>query len=133
MSTTVEARLALVILAVHDVSRAARFYEDAFGWTTEVDVPVYREFALPGGMRLGLYLRDAFVKNTGARPVSLRAPEHTLATELYLMVGDLDAAVARLTALGARCLSPTAPRPWGDTAAYFEDPEGNVVVVARAT
>ena len=37
----------------------------------------------------------------------------------------------RLTARGARCLSPLAPRPWGDEAAYFEDPDGNVVVVAR--
>lgn len=130
---TTQARLALVILAVHDVSRAARFYEDAFGWRTEVDVPVYREYALPAGMRLGLYRRDAFMKNIGERPVSLRAPEHTLATELYLLVDDLDAAATRLTELGARCLSPIAPRPWGDTAAYFEDPEGNVVVVARPT
>ncbi len=65
------ARLSLVILAVHDVARMARFYEEAFGWPIAVDVPVYREYALPEGMRLGLYLREGFEKNT-ALPVSLR-------------------------------------------------------------
>jgi predicted enzyme related to lactoylglutathione lyase len=125
------ARLSLVILAVHDVARAARFYEEAFGWAVAVDVPVYREYALPEGMRLGLYLREGFVKNTRA-PVGLRTPAHTTATELYLTVDDPAAMASRLAALGARCLSPLAERPWGDVAAYFEDPEGNVVVVARA-
>ena len=129
---TSSARLSLVILAVHDVSRAARFYEGAFAWPVADDVPVYRELSLPDGMRLGLYLRDAFVKNT-ALPVSPRVVGHSTSTELYLYVDDLDASVARLTAMGARCLSPVADRPWGDTAAYFEDPEGNVVVVARSS
>jgi uncharacterized glyoxalase superfamily protein PhnB len=39
--------------------------------------------------------------------------------------------VNRLTAAGARVLSPVAPRDWGDDAAYFADPDGNVIVVAR--
>ena len=124
------ARLALVILAVYELSRARRFYVEAFGWTETVTTPVYVEFALPDGMRLGLYLREGFSRNTGA-PVSLRAPHHTTATELYLVVDDLDASVARLEGLGARCLSPAAERPWGDRAAYFEDPEGNVLVVVH--
>ncbi|MFO0604915.1 MAG: VOC family protein [Polyangiales bacterium] len=124
------ARLALVILAVADVARAARFYEGAFGWPAGVDVPVYRELVLPDGMRLGLYLRDGFVKNTLA-PADSPAPGRTTSTELYLVVDDPAAMGERLIALGARCLSPLAARPWGDEAAYFEDPDGNVVVVAR--
>jgi len=40
--------------------------------------------------------------------------------------------VARfLEAAGARLLSAAAPRDWGDEAAYFADPDGNVLVVAR--
>lgn len=134
MVTTVpvSARLTLVILAVHDVARAARFYEEAFGWAIAVDVPVYREYTLPNGMRLGLYLREGFAKNT-ALPISLRTAAHTTATELYVTVEDPAAMASRLGSLGARCLSPLAERPWGDVAAYFEDPEGNVVVVARPT
>jgi hypothetical protein len=32
---------------------------------------------------------------------------------------------------GAPELSALAPRPWGDDAAYFSDPSGNVLVLAR--
>lgn len=123
-------RLSLVILAVRDLARARRFYDGAFGWTVAVEVPVYVEYALPDGARLGLYQRDAFAKNTGA-PAAPRLAAHTTSTELYLSVDDLDVALARLEAQGAPCRSPAAPRPWGDTAAYYEDPDGNVVVVAR--
>lgn len=126
------ARLSLVILAVSDLARASRFYRDVFGWSAAVEVPVYVELAPPDGARLGLYARDAFVKNTHA-PTSPRLDGHTTATEVYVTVDDLDAAVARLEGAGAARLSPTAPRPWGDTAAYYEDPDGNVVVVARRT
>jgi predicted enzyme related to lactoylglutathione lyase len=48
--------------------------------------------------------------------------------ELYFHSGDLDAAIARLASAGARPLSPRAPRDWGDEAAYFADPDGNVLV-----
>ena len=41
-------------------------------------------------------------------------------------------AIERLVRAGARELSPLAVRPWGDEAAYFADPSGNVLVVARA-
>jgi catechol 2,3-dioxygenase-like lactoylglutathione lyase family enzyme len=123
-------RLVLVILAVADVPRALRFYRDAFGWAQAVDVPVYAELALPDGLRLGLYRRDAFASNTGEAPFA--PPAGALApTELYLHVDDVGAAQARLEAAGARRLSDRAPRPWGDEAAYYADPDGNVVVVAR--
>ncbi len=127
VSTSV--RLSLVIVAVRELARARRFYDGAFGWAVAVDVPGYIEYALPDGMRLGLYHHEGFAKNTGA-PASPRLAGHTTSTELYLSVDDLDAAIERVEAQGARCLSPRAKRPWGDTAAYYEDPDGNVVVLA---
>lgn len=128
MTTTV--RLSLVIVAVRELHRARRFYDGAFGWALAVDAPAYIEYALPDGMRLGLYHHEGFAKNTGA-PASPCLAGHTTSTELYLSVDDLDAAIERVEAQGVRCLSPRAQRPWGDTAAYYEDPDGNVVVLAR--
>lgn len=127
---TTPPRLSLVILAVQELTPATRFYVQAFGWSVAVETPVYVELALPDGMRLGLYQRDAFARNTGV-PATPRVAGHTTAAELYLTVDDLDAAVARLAEMDAPCRSPLAPRPWGDTAAYYEDPDGNVVVVSR--
>lgn len=125
-----EARLTLLILAVEDLIRAVRFYRAAFGWVQTVDDAIYAEFALPGDQRLGLYARAGFERNVGQAPLQGARGEIT-GTEIYLYADDLDAAIARMEAAGARPLSPRAPRAWGDEAAYFADPDGNVVVLAR--
>ncbi|MBM3267570.1 MAG: GNAT family N-acetyltransferase [Candidatus Sericytochromatia bacterium] len=120
----------LTILAVDSLARAAEFYDAAFGWPRRVDVPVYVEYALPDGRGLGVYQRDAFGRNTGVRPAAV--PESAItSTELYFHCADLDPAIARMLRAGARVLSERAPRDWGDEAAYFADPEGNVIVLAR--
>lgn len=125
------ATLAIVILAVAELPRAVAFYRSAFGWPTDVDTPAYVEFGLPAGMRLGLYQREAFGSNVGETPH--RTPAEALsATELYLFPNDLEAAAERLIAAGARQLSPLARRDWGDEVAYFADPDGNLIALARA-
>jgi uncharacterized protein len=129
---TADASLRLVILAVADLPRARAFYQSAFGWPAEVDLPVYVEFRLPDGMRLGLYGRDAFARNVGETPSAVPAGS-IAATELYLFADDLEATAARLVAAGARTLSEPALRDWGDEVAYFADPDGTVIGLARAS
>ena len=126
------ARHVLTILAVGDLARSRAFYRDAFGWALPVDVPAYAEFELPGGMRLGLYQREGFARNTGQAP-AVTPLGAISATEIYLHVDDLPAAVGKLEAAGARVLSPLAKRDWGDEAAYYADPDGNALVVAKPT
>jgi len=119
----------LTILAVADLARAAAFYERAFGWPARVRVPVYVEYELPDRRGLGLYRREAFARNTNAMPAAPPAGTIT-GTELYFRCDDLAAATERIEAAGARLLSPAAPREWGDLAAYYADPDGNVLVLA---
>lgn len=123
-------RLVLLILAVRDLPRAVAFYRSVFGWPLRVEVPVYVELEMPGGQRLGLYQHEGFARNTGL-PAAAPLPEHTTASELYFHTEELPATAERLAQAGARLLSPAALRPWGDEAAYFADPDGNVIVVAR--
>lgn len=123
-------RHALTILAVEDLRRSVAFYTTAFDWPQIVDAPVYAEFSLPEGMRLGLYQREGFGRNTGQVPARITSGE-LAPTELYLYPDDLDEAIPRLEAAGARKLSDRAARDWGDEAAYFADPDGNVLVLAR--
>jgi catechol 2,3-dioxygenase-like lactoylglutathione lyase family enzyme len=126
----VDARVALIILAVRDVSRATRFYREAFGWTQTVDVPVYAEFMLPDNLRLGLYERASFGANTGVTPIE--AVEGGLtSTELYLYADDFSLLVEQLENAGARELSSAQERSWGEEVAYFADPDGNVLALAR--
>lgn len=122
-------RLALLILAVTDLDSVTRFYRAVLGWRQAVDTPVYVELEAEDGMRLGLYVDQHFALNVGGvRP----APAAGLSrTEIYLHCDDLGEAIDRALAAGARPLGPRAPRAWGDEAAYFADPEGNVLVLAR--
>jgi len=126
---TVPARLALTILAVSDLPRAVRFYREAFAWPLVVDLPVFAQFRLPGETGVCVYQQDTYAANTRQPPAACAEGEIT-GTELYLLVDDLDDAMERLRAAGARELAAPEPKPWGDTAAYFADPDGNVIAVA---
>lgn len=125
-------RHTITILAVRDLARSVAFYDVAFGWPHVVDAPVYVELDAGGGAkgaRVGLYERNGFGRNTGRAPTEI-APGELAPTELYLRTDDLDDAIGRLRQAGATQLSARSARPWGDEAAYFADPDGNVVVVA---
>lgn len=120
-----------VVLAVSDVDRAYRFYRDAFGWTSHLEWPgSYVELELPNDDWLGLYRRDGYESTAGG---TLAPPPngHVTGTELYVMVDDLARAIEQVKAAGGRPLSRRAPREWGHEAAYFADPDGNVVALAR--
>lgn len=122
--------LAVLVLAVPDAHSAARFYEAAFGWSVTVREPSYVEFSLPNTMRLGLYKKEGFALHTTRAPATI--PEGALsATELYIHVEDLEVAMTKLLTAGARQLAPVQTKDWGDDAAYFADPFGNVIALAQ--
>lgn len=124
-------RLALVILAVSDLPRSRRFYTEAFHWPVIIDVPVYVEFELPSAMRLGLYDQSAFVRNTAASLAAAAAAGQTSRTELYFFPDDLLQTIETVEKAGGTLLSALANREWGDETAYFADPDGNVLALAR--
>lgn len=125
------ARLGIVILAVGDLERAVGFYRAAFGWPAAVETPAYVELRLPGGLRLGLYRREAFGRNVGSAPHE-PPPGALAATELYLFPPDLESSLEGAVRAGARLLSPIARRDWGDDVGYVADPDGNVIAFARS-
>lgn len=113
--------LLLTILYVQDLARAARFYDAAFGWEKSVDVPVDVEYRLGADARLGLMPQANTAQFLDADLGARRPTDGCPRAEVYVHVGDLDATIARMTALGARCTSSRAPRGWSDEAAYFLD------------
>lgn len=123
-------RHALTILAVPDLQATTRFYRAAFAWPMDVDTPVYVEFLLPNAQRLGLYERQGFGKNVGSLPHQTPSGEVS-STELYFYCDSVEASTDRLLAAGANSLSPLQPRSWGDEVAYFADPNGVVLALAR--
>ena len=80
---------------------------------------------------LGLFERDGFAGEAAADPIPAD-PSRQTATEIYVRMDDARSAVERLRELGARELKQLEPKVWGHEAAYFADPDGNVVAVAQA-
>ena len=78
----------------------------------------------------GFYLREGFARNVGQVPLLISESGLT-STEIYFRTEDLGRFIARLEQAGARTLSPLALRDWGDEA-DFADPDGNIIVAARA-
>ncbi|MFI2752402.1 VOC family protein [Cellulomonas sp. P22] len=124
--------LALVIVAVDDLSAATDFWVALTGWETTEDAPVYRELRAPSGVRLGVYARTAFVVNLGCDVADLAAGP-VAATEVYLAVDDVVSTQRRALALGARLLREVETKPWGDDVAYVLAPGGLVVALAAPT
>ena len=120
-----------VVFAVEDVDVSKRFYDEAFGWKPHLEWEGrYAELVLSDVDRLGLYVRDGFAASAGIDEDAVDGGRYTGA-ELYVKVDDLDEAIERLEAAGASALSPRRAREWGHEAAYFADPDGNVVAVAH--
>jgi len=118
-----------VVFAVSDVDRAYAFYRGIFGWESHLEWSgEYTELVLSEVDRLGLYRRDGWAESAGAEPAALNG--HVSPAYLYVRVDDLDGTLARIDEAGARRLSPRQRRGWGDEAAYFADPDGNVFAVS---
>jgi catechol 2,3-dioxygenase-like lactoylglutathione lyase family enzyme len=119
-----------LVIAVADVERAYEFYRAVFGWTSHLEWPgEYTELVVSDEDRLGLYRRDGWAVTAGAEPADLNG--RVSPAYLYVRVDDLDETISRLRQAGARPLSGRSERSWGEEAAYFADPDGNVVAVAR--
>ena len=113
------------MLSVADMAASRLFYEEGLGGTVAYQFPpggepVFLTLSY-GDTELGLgVLTDKGVHGRNMRP----ATGHRI--ELCINVGDVDAALARLDAPIA--MQPV-DQPWGERAAYVEDPDGNLVML----
>ncbi len=119
------------ILYVADRSRSTAFYSALLGEPPVLDVPGMTEFALGDGCKLGL-----MPENGIARIISgpLRHPSEGNGIprcELYLLVDDLEAAIAGAESAGAALVDVSAERDWGHRVAYYADPDGHVIALAQ--
>jgi lactoylglutathione lyase len=124
----VKAREPFPILYAQDVERSALFYEAAFGFERTFQWPddgaarfVFLRLE-PSGIGIGA----ADGENVHGGPVVPGAGSF----ELCLYVDDMAAACARLRELGAKELRAAMDEPWGESRAYFADPDGNTLHLA---
>jgi flavin reductase (DIM6/NTAB) family NADH-FMN oxidoreductase RutF/predicted enzyme related to lactoylglutathione lyase len=114
----------LTVLATADLDRLQTFYTSAFDWPLKVSDMDYVEFALPGGRGLALRQWDGAGDNTDA------GEKNRSGIELHFQCENLPRLIARLVAAGAVEISGPSERGSGEEAAYFADPDGNVLIVS---
>jgi len=120
----------VTILATRDLKQATTFYTTAFDWSVRLQNKSYVEFDLPAGRSLALCTREGFRAQVGEWPLSVGKGEISN-VQVYLRCDDLARTIARLHSAGARPLSKLRARDWGEEVAYFLDPDGHVIAVAR--
>lgn len=120
--------LSVRVLAT-DVDALAKFYSDAFGMS-ETWRPVYtatfKEIVLNSGSTPEL------AKAATSTPIviatrDLKGPPAGGMAALILEVPDLDKAIARATAAGAKLMRPVAKSGSGLPYAFLTDPDGNQI------
>lgn len=123
-----KARDAFPILYVRDVERSEAFYREAFGFESAFRWPADgpAEYVYLRLEPLGIGIGTADGENVHGNPVVPGSG----AFELCLYVGDIEDACARLRGLGAKELRPPEEEPWGESRAYFADPDGNTLHIA---
>lgn len=105
-----------VMLMVADMTRAMRFYTEAFAVNVGISSPYWSEFAVAGA-------------NVALHPGGSGSETRT---GLGFEVKDLDAALQRATEVGGRITSPPRNRPEERIrVAELADTEGNLITVAE--
>jgi PhnB protein len=118
-----------VALTVTDIPAAARFYQQAFGFTKRNSMngpdgkPIHAELVLRGTVLMlspeAPARRLLSAKNAGASPASL-----------YLLTEHVDKVVAKAVKLGATAQGPVTDMFWGDRWGTVIDPEGYMWSIA---
>ena len=109
-----------------DPEALAVFYSKAFGMSEvlrPVDTVTFKEIVLNSGSTRELAMAS---KDTPMIVASRgKGPAAGGMAVLLLEVPDMDVAIARATAAGAKLLRPVAKTPLGRSYAFLTDPDGN--------
>lgn len=119
------------MLSVADLERSLAFYGATLGGTETYRFPADGP---PAFVVLRVGTSDIGLGRVGTDPPLHGRPLRPAAghrIELCVYVDDVDAAVEALRAIGAEVAYEPAEQPWGERIAYVEDPDGNLVMLAR--
>lgn len=120
-----------IILYVKDQQKSTDFYQKVLRKQADLNVPGMTEFIINDFYKLGLMPNDGI-----AKIISPSLPHPNLGNgiprcELYFIVENLQEEYQNIKNLGAKIISETEERNWGDTAFYFSDLDGHVIAFAE--
>jgi len=123
-------RFGYAIRYVPSVDAALAFYEEAFGLTKRLITPEGKYGELDTGATALAFVELSYARAMLGGEASLTESDPKcppLATEVGLVVDDVDAAFERAVAAGATATVAPATKPWGQRVAYVRDRDGFLV------
>jgi catechol 2,3-dioxygenase-like lactoylglutathione lyase family enzyme len=121
-----EREIGAITLYVPDLDRATEFYQEVFGLPAngmDADTAMFR-------------FKNVFVflHKSATAPVlvpEVRAEAQKGVGQFAIIVDDVDAVCAELTARGVEVITGPADRPWGMRTVTFADPGGTIWEIAQ--
>ncbi len=114
------------LLAVRDVARSRKFYEELLGQKVKFDFG--RDVAFEGGFTI--HLSSHFQELLGgAREHPLTARPHNM--ELYFEAEEVEGYARKLAEAGVEFVHPVQEQPWGQLVARIYDPDGHIVEIGE--
>ncbi|MCG7409460.1 VOC family protein [Paenibacillus sp. ACRRX] len=120
-------QVTVLTLLTNDVPRMTRFYRDVLGFPTIVDSEEYVEFE-NSGVRLSICSKQLMGANTNGHH-SYSEAHRGQALELCFPCDSpeqVQLAYEKIISNGGTAIKEPTLMPWGHTAAFFADPEGNI-------
>jgi len=121
-----ERQIGAITLFVPDLDRVAEFYQEAFG--LQADRPD-SDTAMLKFKDVYVFLHKAAAAQDPVPEVMAKAQKGT--KQFAIIVADVDAVCAELTARGVEVITGPADRPWGMRTVTFADPAGHIWEIAQ--
>ena len=121
----------MIILYVADQQRSKRFYEKILQKKPVLDVQGMTEFLLTDNFKLGLMPEDGIEKILTPHTSHPKLGNGIPRCEFYLFVDDPEEMLRLAVSAGAKEISKSKIRDWGDMAAYCADPDGHIITFAK--
>ncbi|MBE4907636.1 VOC family protein [Bacillus luteolus] len=122
-----KAQIALITILTKDVPTMKNFYKDVLGFEIKSDMDNYVEFESEGA-RFAICNREIMTQVTGGHP-SYQDEKNGQAFELAFPCdspADVQKTFEEIVSKGATPVKAPSAMPWGQTTAFFADPDGNI-------
>lgn len=119
-------KLGYIILYVEDLEKTKQFYGELLGLNLKNEFGTYIEYDT-GSTILSMNTRENGRELTDLPiPAGFRE-EQTM--ELGFVTEDVEGTIEKARKAGVRILLEPVKKPWGQTVAYMEDPDGHYIEI----
>lgn len=119
------------ILYVANQEKSKIFYSMVLDKKPSLDVPGMTEFLLDEKTKLGLMPESGINKILLGKTPNPSGGNGIPRCELYIKSDNLNIYYKNAINAGAKIISETTPRDWGDKVAYVADPDGHIIAFAE--